>query len=119
TGGGKPAVRTAQSRHRARSPPVGTRWSSIVPTYVNRLDNSWTHRRNRLGLLDHGRARPVREAVEDARGEQSLASGERFLGRVELDLDEDLVRILPVAEEPVASGRAAGAREILVEHRLP
>src|SRR5581483_5270910 len=68
---------------------------------------------------DHRRPRPVRKAIEHARADQSLARGVRLVDRVELDLDEDLARVLPVAEELVAAGLAAGAGAVLVEHLLP
>ena len=74
---------------------------------------------DRLGLLDDGRARLVDEAVEDAGGEKPLAGGAGLVGRIELDLDEDLVRVFGVAKQAVPERGAACARRVPVEQRLP
>ena len=50
---------------------------------------------------------------------EATLRGPRLLRRPELDLNEHLVRIVDVPEQPVAGGGAARARSVVVEQRLP
>ncbi len=70
-------------------------------------------------LLDQRRAGCLELTIEDPGIKQPATCLERGLVRGELDLDEDLVRVLDPAQDPIAGRLLPSPDRVRVEHRLP
>src|SRR5919198_655437 len=70
-------------------------------------------------FLEDVRTVLVLEAVEDAGFDEAPFGLPRVLERGELEIDEDVVRVVSVAEDPLHRRLLARPRPVLVEHRPP
>src|SRR5919198_1233707 len=70
-------------------------------------------------FLEDVRAVLVLEAVEDAGLDEAPLGLPRVLERRELEVDEDVVRVVRVAEDSLHRRLLAGPRPVLVEQRPP
>src|SRR5918997_3196241 len=73
----------------------------------------------RLRLLGDRRPSDLVEPIEEPPGEQFPACALRLLDRRELDLDEDLVRVLDAPADAVAESLLTGAIGVCLEVPLP